>query len=196
MQKIFERLPSKKEGYWMVKVPKAYPTGKPYDSEHRAIWWWHTGELPPPGYCIHHINADKTDNRIENLEVVSHAEHVKKEGHLADLEPAPEEELACFHCKKLFIKTKYTLTYRRNLGQTDFFCTKSCQVTYQNQFRKGKKNNYPKNRDTKPGATIILNCHACNKEFSIPERVHRARLKAGAKKFSCSRACINRKSII
>jgi len=196
MQKIFERLPTPKEGgYWIVKVPVHYPTGKPYDYEHRALWWYHHGELPPSGWHIHHINGDPSDNRMENLQCIHASQHVKMKGHVADLEPAAEEELTCCHCNKKFIKIGHTLTNRRNLGQNHFFCTKSCQVTYQNQFKKGKSTNYPKNRNTKPGLEIKLTCHACAKEFSIPERVHRTRIKQGVKKFSCSRSCVNRTSL-
>jgi hypothetical protein len=37
--------------------------------EHRLIWFWHHGEWPYPE--IDHINGERTDNRIENLRVVT-----------------------------------------------------------------------------------------------------------------------------
>ena len=36
----------------------------------------HLGQNAPDGYVVHHINENKTDNRPENLAVVSHLDHV------------------------------------------------------------------------------------------------------------------------
>ena len=43
---------------------------------HRLIYEEHFGEIPK-GYFIHHKNGNKLDNRIENLEAISHAEHTR-----------------------------------------------------------------------------------------------------------------------
>ena len=44
-----------------------------------AVWCWHNGEVPD-GYEIHHINEDKTDDRLENLEAVLVSEHRSHHG--------------------------------------------------------------------------------------------------------------------
>ncbi len=44
---------------------------------HRVIWAFHYGEWPIG--CIDHINGDKTDNRLCNLRVTSHAENMKNQ---------------------------------------------------------------------------------------------------------------------
>lgn len=41
---------------------------------HRDVWEYHNGKIPPK-HDIHHINHDRSDNSIENLELISTAKH-------------------------------------------------------------------------------------------------------------------------
>jgi predicted DNA-binding protein YlxM (UPF0122 family) len=48
-------------------------------SMHRDVWCFHNGEIPE-NYDIHHINGNKTDNRLENLQILPKSEHTKLHG--------------------------------------------------------------------------------------------------------------------
>ena len=52
-------------------------TNKNRDLLHRDVWEFYKGTIPN-GFDIHHINGNKEDNRIENLECLSKSEHTKK----------------------------------------------------------------------------------------------------------------------
>ena len=42
---------------------------------HNLVWVNFYGKPVPDGYAIHHINGDKTDNRIQNLQCVERKTH-------------------------------------------------------------------------------------------------------------------------
>ena len=44
---------------------------------HNLVWINFYGKPVPKGYSIHHINGDKTDNRIQNLQCVNSKLHTK-----------------------------------------------------------------------------------------------------------------------
>ena len=60
-----------KNGYY-----KFTKDGRPW-SEHRYVWTQAHGEIPK-GMVIHHINGIKTDNRLENLKLVTHKENCRQ----------------------------------------------------------------------------------------------------------------------
>lgn len=57
------------DGYWLRKI-----NGK-YIREHRIIVQNTIGRLLEPFEQVHHINGDRLDNRVENLQILTHREH-------------------------------------------------------------------------------------------------------------------------
>lgn len=68
------------QGYVLIYKPEhplAFPNG--YVLEHRVVMEEHIGRRLEPWEDIHHKNSNRTDNRIENLELMTHGEHMRLE---------------------------------------------------------------------------------------------------------------------
>lgn len=62
------------DGYIVISTLK---DGRKQIKKHRFIMENHLGRKLRPDEIVHHINENKIDNRIENLQVVSRSEHNK-----------------------------------------------------------------------------------------------------------------------
>lgn len=65
------------DGYIFVYQPEHPNSNKGYVFEHRLVMEKHIGRYLSNKEIIHHINGNITDNRIENLKLVTRAEHNK-----------------------------------------------------------------------------------------------------------------------
>lgn len=107
------------------------------DSIHRAVWIYYHGAIPEGNYVIHHIDFDKGNNNISNLQLVTKSEH--QYIHKPNGKPK-EKEFICDECGKKYIAF--------DCGQASHFCSKSCR-----------------DKNKKKRITKVLICPQCGKEF-------------------------------
>jgi hypothetical protein len=117
-----------KNGPYILNVaPTGYPgnvyRGK-YAYEHHLAFWEHTKQVVPQNHIIHHVNHIKSDNRIENLQLLSKSAHSR----LHHPEKNLKIRLLCAYCKDEFFRAPRNYNYKKNSGQTRFYCCRSHQV--------------------------------------------------------------------
>lgn len=67
-----------KDGYILIrKLDHPFHNGIGYVREHRLEYEKHFKCIILPWIDVHHINGDKQDNRIENLQLYRHDEHTR-----------------------------------------------------------------------------------------------------------------------
>jgi hypothetical protein len=81
--------PQYKNGYWFERGYKIIVVSGKRISEHRHIMEQHLGRKLTTNEVVHHINENKLDNRLENLQLMTRAQHMKhhKIGHKYNDQP-------------------------------------------------------------------------------------------------------------
>lgn len=106
-----------KKGDYMYALVPDHPnaTKNGYVLYHRIVVENHLGRLLNADEVVHHINHDKFDNRIENLEVMNSSNHNRKHG----LEHGRKwAKLKCPICGRIFELEYNKTVYQKYPGDT------------------------------------------------------------------------------
>ena len=132
MKALFEIVGTCKGGGYMyartIPVhPKANENG--LYPLHRVLMENKLGKLLVDDEVVHHRNGVKSDNRVENLEVMKRAEHSKLHKPGSDF-----LNLSCGNCQKSFsLKPhQYRLRSKRTKSK-EVFCSRSCGALKQHR---------------------------------------------------------------
>jgi len=118
------RVVSKGDYYYAVLPEHPNSTDWGYVLWHRVIMENHLGRLLTPEEVVHHINGDKKDNRLENLELLDKKEHSARHMRTG----RKMVELKCPGCGKVFVRkfgNTHLVPSRKGLGFTS--CSQKCR---------------------------------------------------------------------
>ena len=131
----------KSEGRWYIKW-RNKGSRKIY-SKRRAVFNWEkeNGKLPK-GYETHHINFDKTDDRIENLQCLLRREHRLLHGKEREDHKVINgiEYRRCQRCKEY----KALNYFRKRINSTYQGYCKQCQRDYLREWRSNNREHWNK----------------------------------------------------
>lgn len=154
-----------KGGYWANMMPI---------HAHRWVWINHFGAIPK-GMDIHHKDGDKSNNEIENLEMLSRSDHLKqhwKEGRF----DVPARRIQLSEARKWLktpegrekqsIASKKAWETRRKINIKCKNCKKEFESTQPNA-NFCHHNCYMQNRRKSGIDDIVKKCRMCDKDFII-----------------------------
>ena len=132
-------------GYMLIRVGVGHPLAdvRGYAYEHRLVAMEMLGRPLDRSEHVHHRNGNRTDNRVENLEVVSIQEHARLHGQPRVL--SRWREIVCSACGKTALRRIIDLEHTKHYA----FCNLTCQ-------RQWERVTAPKPRD----------CEVCGRRFT------------------------------
>ena len=176
-------------GRWMVYIYKRDPNtgfwsrieGKSYA---RYLMEVKLGKVLPKDVEVDHINGDRSDDRIENLQLITPEENKFKSVYTGEnrTSMALEVDIRCKYCGKIrrIRKYKYDAFMRGERKRSVTFCNIQCKFAY----AKDHKLSREEACDVEPDLVKIINVPTLTQEFidrtpvEIRERVMRTCKKA------------------
>ena len=89
------------------------------------------GDFVPEGYEVDHINADCSDDRLENLQILSREDHIAKSA--LENEGRSYVNLSCPCCGKEFLREKRFV----NPLSKNIFCSRKCNGKFNSKNNNG-----------------------------------------------------------
>jgi hypothetical protein len=178
----------KKTGYWIS-------TACPKIRAHRFVWIHNYGQIPE-GCHIHHKNEDKSDNSIENLELMARSAHLRlhmteerrkasgvRAGEIRHLtkEWHASEEGKAWH-KYHALKNKFGKWEAKKLKCQ--VCSKQYETTKRSNTKFCSNVCKSKFRRSSGLDDVIRDCPSCNLQFSCNKY---------AKTVYCSKSCAQKR---
>ena len=144
--------------------------------QHREVMESHLGRKLTTNEVVHHLDHNRSNNRFENLELMTRAEHARLHG----LERVPELHIfTCPMCEQPAIKLARNVRSNKKKNRSGPFCSRSCAGKY------GKKQQCGVSTTT----MVYLTCPQCKNAFSKPKYRLTDSLKRGRKNIFCSLYC-------
>jgi hypothetical protein len=121
-----EKFVSKGDYYYAVVLNHPNRTKYNYVLAHRVLMENHLGRLLDKNEIVHHIDGNKKNNCIDNLQLMKASEHVsfhmKQRGQTM-------LELICPYCKTIFEKPKRSTHIGKKQGKATF-CSIPCRAKF------------------------------------------------------------------
>lgn len=122
-----------KKGEYLYAVVRNHPsrTKNDYVLMHRVVMENHLGRLLNTDEVVYHIDGNKHNNDISNLQVLTQKQHAK---HHADEQLKNIVECKCPQCGTIFIRAANRVTRpnqsKGKSGKYGTFCSRSCSSKF------------------------------------------------------------------